>query len=132
VVDQFWGGGKEDLTGRMSLTMRCGWSEGNGSGGGVRRWWSMARGAGRLYTAVRCSGRGQNGQREARAGCPRRLSGSGNGSVMGGESGGGRKGAPWWGVGALYSRWRRWTKGGAAVKPGAEKRQREAMGAASR
>jgi hypothetical protein len=28
--------------------------------------------AGRLYTAARCSGRGQNGQREAGACCPRR------------------------------------------------------------
>jgi hypothetical protein len=72
VVDPFWGGGKEDLTGRMSSMGRCGRPEGNGNGGGVRGWWLTARGAGRLYTAARCSRHGQNGRREARAGCPRR------------------------------------------------------------
>jgi hypothetical protein len=43
VVDPFWGGGKEDLTGRMSSTGRCGRPEGNGNGGGVRGWWLTAR-----------------------------------------------------------------------------------------
>jgi hypothetical protein len=41
VVDPFWGGGKEEFTGRMSSTVRCGWPERNGSGvasrGGGRR-----------------------------------------------------------------------------------------------
>jgi hypothetical protein len=54
VVDPFWGGGKEELTGRMRCTVRCGRPEGNGGGCGVRGWWSIARGAGRLYTEARC------------------------------------------------------------------------------
>jgi hypothetical protein len=41
VVDPFWGGGKEELTERMSSTARCRQPEGNGggaaSGGGGRR-----------------------------------------------------------------------------------------------
>jgi hypothetical protein len=58
------GGGKEELTGRMSSTARCGRPEGNGGEGGVQGWWSMAQGAGRLYTATWCSGHGRNNQRE--------------------------------------------------------------------
>jgi hypothetical protein len=60
----------------MSSTARCGRPEGNCGGGAVRGWWSTSRGAGRLYLAARCSGHGQNGWREAGAGCPRQLSGS--------------------------------------------------------
>jgi hypothetical protein len=52
--------------------------------GGVQGWWSTAHGAGRLYTVARCSGRGRIGRREARASCPRWLSGSGNGGTVGG------------------------------------------------
>jgi hypothetical protein len=43
-------------------------------GGGVRGWWSAAHGAGRSYTAVRCSGCGRGGRRGARVDCPRWLS----------------------------------------------------------
>jgi hypothetical protein len=32
VVDPFWCGGKEELIGRMSLTVRCGRPEGKGDG----------------------------------------------------------------------------------------------------
>jgi hypothetical protein len=104
VVDPFWGSRKEELTGRMSSKARCGRREGNGGGGGIRGWWSTARGVGRLYTVAQCSGRGQNGRREAGAGCPRRLNGGGTGSAARGvKSGGGRKGAPRWGVGTHYS-----------------------------
>jgi hypothetical protein len=85
VVDLFWGGGKEELIGRTSSMARCGRPEGNGGGGGVWGWWSTTRGAGRLYTAARCSGCGRNGQREAGAGYPRRLSGGENGGEVGGE-----------------------------------------------
>jgi hypothetical protein len=35
--------------------------------------------------AARCSGRGRNGRREAKAGCPRWLGGGGNGGAVGGE-----------------------------------------------
>jgi hypothetical protein len=41
VVDPFWGGGKEELTERMSSTARCRQPEGNGGGaasGGGGRW----------------------------------------------------------------------------------------------
>jgi hypothetical protein len=85
VVDPFWGGGKEELTERTSSTARCGRPERNGGGGDVRGWWLMARGAGRLYTAARCSGHGQNGRREAGAGCPQWLGGGRNGGAVGGE-----------------------------------------------
>jgi hypothetical protein len=109
VVDPFWGGGKEELTGRMRSTARCGRSEGNGGGGGVRGWWSTAHGVGRLYTAARCSGHGRICRREGGAGCPRRLSGSGNGGAVGGERKRRKKGCSTVEVGALYSRQRRWT-----------------------
>jgi hypothetical protein len=75
VVDPFWGGGKEKLTGRMSSTVRCGQPEGNDGGGGVQGWWSTTQGVGRLFTAARCSGRGRIGRRDAGAGCRRRHSG---------------------------------------------------------
>jgi hypothetical protein len=71
VVDLFWGVGKAELIGRTSSTVRCGWPEGNGGGGSIRGWWSTTRGAGRLYMAMRCSGRGRNGRREAGASYPR-------------------------------------------------------------
>jgi hypothetical protein len=83
VVDPFWGGGKEELTGRMSSTVRCGRPEGNDGGGGVRGWWSTARGADRLYMAVRCLRHGQNSRREAGASCPQRLNSGGNGGAVG-------------------------------------------------
>jgi hypothetical protein len=70
VVVPFWGGRKEELTRRTSSMARCGQPEGNGGGDGIRGWWLTARGARRLYTTVRCSGRGRNGRREAEAGCP--------------------------------------------------------------
>jgi hypothetical protein len=72
VVDLFWGGGKEELTGRTCSTVRCGRPEGNGGGGGVRGWCSTARSAGRLYTVAQCLGRGRTDRREVGAGCPRR------------------------------------------------------------
>jgi hypothetical protein len=43
-------------------------------GAGIQGWWSVARGAGRLYTAARCSGCGRGGQSGAGMGCPRWLS----------------------------------------------------------
>jgi hypothetical protein len=97
VVDPFWGGGMDELTGRTSSTVRCGRPEGNSGGGGVRGWWSTAWGTGRLYTVVWCSGRGQIGRREVGAGYLRQLSGGGNGGAMGVKSGGGKKDAPRWG-----------------------------------
>jgi hypothetical protein len=54
------GGG---LTRRMSSVVMCGRPEGNNGGGGVRGRWSTARGAGRWYTAVRCSWRQRGAQR---------------------------------------------------------------------
>jgi hypothetical protein len=45
--------------------------------GGVRGWWSVARCAGRSYSATRCLGCSQIGQREAGVGCPQRLSSGG-------------------------------------------------------
>jgi hypothetical protein len=54
-------------------------------GGGVQGWWSTAHGAGRSYSAARCSGCGQIGRRDAGAGCPRWLSGDGH---RAGRSGG--------------------------------------------
>jgi hypothetical protein len=93
----FWGGGKEEFTERTCSTMRCGRPEGNDGGGGVRGWWSTARCAGRLYTAARCSGHGRISRREARVGCPQRLSSDRNGGAVGVKGGGGRKGDPRWG-----------------------------------
>jgi hypothetical protein len=71
--------GRQKLTGRTS-SVRCGRPEGNGGGGSVQGWWSAAHGVGRSYTAARCSGCGQGGQRGAGAGCPQRL---GNGEQGG-------------------------------------------------
>jgi hypothetical protein len=94
---RFGSAGRKKLTRRMSSTARCGRPKGNGGGGGVRGWWSIARSAERLYTAAQCSGRGRIGRREARAGCPWRLSGGGNGNTVEAKGEGGRKGAPRWG-----------------------------------
>jgi hypothetical protein len=113
VVDPFLGGGKEELTGRMHSTVRCGRPEGNGGGGGVQGWWSTAHGAGRLYTAARCSGRGRINRREAGAGCPRWLDSGGNVAQWGAKGGGGRKGAPRWGWAPFIA-----TKGGGRRRRG--------------
>jgi hypothetical protein len=51
-------------------------------------------------------------------GCPWWLSGGGNGGTVGGERRRRKKGFSMVGVGALYSRQRRWTEGGTAVKTG--------------
>jgi hypothetical protein len=59
VVNPFWGGEREELTGRMHSMVRCGRPKGNGGGDGVWGWRSTARGARRLYTAARCSGHGR-------------------------------------------------------------------------
>jgi hypothetical protein len=83
VVDPFWGGGKEELTGRMRSTSRCGQPEGNSGEGGVRGWRSMARGAGRLYTVARCSGLGRNSRGEAGACCLRWLIDGRNSGTVG-------------------------------------------------
>jgi hypothetical protein len=116
-VDSFWGGGKEEAHRKNELYGEV-WSAGrNGGGGGIRGWWSTARGAGRLYTVAWCSGRGRIGWREARVGCLWWLSGGGNGGAVGGERRRRKKGCSTVGVGALYSRQRRWTKGGMVVKP---------------
>jgi hypothetical protein len=110
---------REVLTGRTSSMVMCGRPKGNGVEGavggcwgrllspwrraaqlgrrgtmvvcGVRGWWSAARGAGRSYSAVRCSGCGRIIQREVGVGYSWWLSGPGYG---GGQSGTGA--VKWW------------------------------------
>jgi hypothetical protein len=89
--------GRKKLTRRMSSTVRCGRSEGNGGWGDVRRWWSTAHGAGRLYTATRCSGRGRIGQRRPERAVHGGLAVVGTAEQWGAKGGGERKGAPRWG-----------------------------------
>jgi hypothetical protein len=66
------------LTRRTSSTVMCGWPEGNGGGGRRPGWWSAAHGAGRSYSAARCSGCGRICRREAGVGCPWWLNGGGH------------------------------------------------------
>jgi hypothetical protein len=103
VVDPFWGGEKEELTGRKSSTVRCGRPEGNGGGA------ASSSGGRRLGVRGGCTWwRGAQGVVEAVRGRPERAvhGGSAVAGTMaqwGAKSGGGRKGTPRWGVGALYS-----------------------------
>jgi hypothetical protein len=102
VVDPFWGGGKEELTGRTSSTARCGRPEGNNGGGGVRG------GGRRLRVRGGCTWRrGARGVVETVGERPKQAVHGGSAVAgmavqWGAKSGGGRKGAPRWGVGALY------------------------------
>jgi hypothetical protein len=85
LVDPFWGCGKEEAHRKNELNGEV-WSA-----GGERRWgrhlgwWSTACGAGRLYTAARCLGRGRIGLREAGAGCSWWLNDIRNGDAVGCE-----------------------------------------------
>jgi hypothetical protein len=56
------------------------------------------------------------------------LDSGGIGSTVGAMGRGGRKEAPRWGVGALYSCQRRWTEAGAATKSGVGKQRRGSHG----
>jgi hypothetical protein len=85
--------------------------------GGGGRQLSMREGCTRRRGARGGDGEFGGGQ----GGATRWLDGGRNGGTVGATGGGGRKEAPRWGVGALYSCQRRWMEGGAAVKPGARK-----------
>jgi hypothetical protein len=63
----------------------CGRPEGNDDGGGVRGRWSMAHGAGRWNTAVRCSWRRQGAQRGTGGDATRWLDGGGTRQHSGGD-----------------------------------------------
>jgi hypothetical protein len=68
---------REVHTGRTSSMVRCAQPKGNVGGGSVRGLWSAAHDAGRSYSAVRCSGCGRIGRREAGAGYPWQRASSG-------------------------------------------------------
>jgi hypothetical protein len=88
-VYPFWGGGKEELTGRMSSTARCGRPEGNGGGGGGKE--ELTR---RMSLTTRCgrlegNGGGGGGKEEltgrmsSTARCGRPEGNGGEGGVQG-------------------------------------------------
>jgi hypothetical protein len=87
--------GRKKLTRRTSSLMRCGRPEGNSGGGGVRGWWSIAHGAGRLYTARGSRGMVKSvGERPEQA-----IRGGGNGGAVGGKRWRRKKGCSTVGVG---------------------------------
>jgi hypothetical protein len=92
---------------------RRGTAAGVASGGGGRQL-SVREGCTRRHGARGGDGEFGGGW----GGAMRWLNGGGNGDTVGVMGGGGRKEAPRWGVGALYSYQKRWTEGGAAAKPG--------------